>query len=455
MRRRVRVAAVLAGVLLVVVVANATAYRTRAQADLSANRRFSLAPESRDVARSVDAPLRVTVFLYEGGGAARDARFLLSRYRELNPRIDYRVIDPDEHPGEAARFGVTQYSTVVFEYRGRRAEAPVVDEIEVTSGILRVLRGGTRLVCFLVGHGEPGLDDDTPDGFTDAVEALDRNGYRARTLDLVRDEREVPEECDVVALVGPTVPLVRQELEALRAWTRAEGRLLVLATPFADPEADVNPLLQPWGITFVGGLVVDPDRAEGLDLTNLVVEEFPTANPIVDGVPRLRFPAPGGLLVDPGDEAGLTVSRLAVTSDSGFIEVTPDAGIEPGPGDVPGPAVLAAAADDSEVRPDDDGSGERIARTRVVAAGSSEWATNRFFNELGNRRFLVNALNWLTLEEQVLVVPARVSTVRELPWTAERQNQAIAVAVVLVPGAVVAAGIAHRVLARRRERRRA
>jgi ABC-type uncharacterized transport system involved in gliding motility auxiliary subunit len=451
---RGRIAAVLI-LVLVVIGANAWAHSTTAQVDLSENRRFSLSRESREIAEAVDAPMDVTAFLFQGGGVSRDAEFLLSRYRELNPKIDFRIIDPDEEPAEAKRFRISRYSSVVVDYEGRRVEARSPSEIDLSSAMLAVLRGERKTVCVVVGHGEPALDDTTDDGLSSMRSLLERNAYVVQELDLTRVS-EVPAKCRAVALVGPQTGLLPAEEKALLRYARNAGRLMVLATPFTT--GDPNPLIEPWGISFAGGLAVDPARTRNLDLSNLVVEEFPSASPVVDGLEdaRLNFPAPGGLLVGGEEREGLTVARLAVTSEDGFVETRPEDEIRFSPGDIPGPVVLAAAADDSRVAPTGETrlgeDGPRIVRTRVLVTGNSLWATNQFLDRLGNRLFLLNGLGWLTEEEQVLTVAASISPVRELPWTPERQNRVIGIAVVLVPGAVIGLGLVHRLVARRRER---
>ncbi|HVM41578.1 MAG TPA: hypothetical protein VM618_12445, partial [Acidimicrobiia bacterium] len=77
---------------------------------------------------------------------------------------------------------------------------------------------------------------------------------------------------------------------------------------------------------------------------------------------------------------------------------------------------------------------------------------NRFIDELGNRRFALNALAWLAEEEQVLTSPELVNDVRPLPWTAERQRTVVVVAVLLVPGLVLGGGVGLWWALRRRER---
>lgn len=451
MRRRLVAGAAIA---LVLIAANVAAASTRAQVDLSANRRFSLSPETRAVVKAVRHELKVTAFLNDTGGSARDARFLLARFHELNRHIDYDIVDPDARPSEARRFGITSYATVVVQYQGRRADAPQVSEPDLATAILRLLRARTPTVCVTTGHGEASLDDDGPSGLSKVATLLEQNAYKAATVDLARGG-DVPAECEVVWVAGPRVAFTPAETDALVRYEKAAGKVLVLASPLS--EANVNPMLEPYGITFLGGVVADPDRSASVDPTDVVAEDFPTANPVMDGIPRLQLPVTGGFLTQPSDQTppGLTVSRLAVSSDAAWIESTPDAGFSRDAGDVPGPVVLAAAADDSRIEAGAEqrvgGSHPGIVRTRIVVTGSAEWPTNQLLDRLGNRRLLVGSLSWLTQEEELLTVATRLPGSRPLPWTAERQRQTLFVTVGLVPGLVVLAGLASFAWRRRRQ----
>jgi ABC-2 type transport system permease protein len=310
-------------------------------------------------------------------------------------------------------------------------------------------------VCVTTGHGEASLDDDGPSGLSKVATLLEQNAYKAATVDLARGG-DVPASCEVVWVAGPRVAFTPAETDALVRYEKAAGKVLVLASPLS--EANVNPLLEPYGITFLGGVVADPDRSASVDPTDVVAEDFPTANPVMDGIPRLQLPVAGGFLTQPSNEtpSGLTVSRLAVSSDAAWIESTPDAGFSRDAGDVPGPVVLAAAADDSRIEADAErrlgtgGGRPGIVRTRVVVTGSAECPTNQLLDRLGNRRLLVGSLSWLTQEEELLTVATRLPGARPLPWTAERQRETLFVTVGLVPGLVVLAGVASFVWRRRR-----
>jgi hypothetical protein len=454
LRFRPRRLAALAVLVAVVVGGNWFAYRSGAQVDLSANRRFSLAADSVHLAKSVDAPLRITAFLSSIGGAARDARFLLARYHELNRRITYRVVDPDTNPGEARRFGIGQYSTVVLTYRDRRVDAADAQELEISTAILRILRGGTKTVCVLTGHGEASLADTAPAGLSKLADLLAHNAYQARPLDLTTGAGRVPADCAAVLVAGPRDPLLAREADALVAWARPSGRLMVLASPLTN--GDPNPLLAPWAIHFVGGLVVDPLRSVGVpvpDQSDVIVQDFPSASPVDVGLSQLQYPAGGGLVVDSATQGGLTVERLAVTSRQGYVAREPDRTLAFEPGDLTGPITVAAAADDSRVV-SANGTQGTVQRTRVFVTGGDIWATNLFLDNLSNRRLAVNALAWLTEQDQLVAATSRPNQVRALPLTAERRTRILAVTVGVVPGLIIAAGLVGTYGIRRRHRPR-
>jgi hypothetical protein len=454
--RRRRTIAIVAAVVVVVVVGNFFAYSHDAQADLSATHRFSLAPQTKGVLDQVKAPLKVTAFINKAGDTARDARFLLARYHELNRHISFTVIDPDADPAAARRFGVSQYSTVILTYKGRRVEAPSVDELDVSTGILRLLRGGTKPVCVLTGHGEPALDDQSGQGLSKVADVFRHNAYDIRTLDLTVGQAAVPSDCTAVFDFGPRDPLGPQEVQALNAYAKAAGRIMFVTSSLST--GDPNPLLEPWGVHFLGGLVVDPKRSEGGDPTNAVIEDLPSSSPVVDGVTRLQFPATAGLAPAREPREGLSIERLAATSDASWLESNPDQELQFDQNDIPGPIVVATASDDSHVESSGEqrveGGGARIVRTRVLATASDTWLTNDFLDRLSNRRFFVNGLAWLTQDEQLLATTAQVSTDRSLPLTAERQARILVLTVGLVPGLIIGAGLLAHFGWRRRRRRK-
>ena len=96
----------------------------------------------------------------------------------------------------------------------------------------------------------------------------------------------------------------------------------------------------------------------------------------------------------------------------------------------------------------------KVLRNRVFATGGDAWASNAFIDQLSNRRMLVNALAWLTEQDQLVAATSRPAEDRPLPLTAERRTRILVLSVGAVPGGIIGIGLAGS-FARRRRRSRA
>lgn len=425
----VRRAVVAVALLVAVVVANVVAQRSGRVADLTEGNRLTLTAETREVLRRVDGTLRIDAFVRYDASSGRDVAALLDRYHDANRRIDAEVVDPDAEPGRARRLGVTQFGTAVLRHDGRRVDIATINELELTSAVLRLVRGRIPMTCFVTGHGEPGIDDDGPDGLSSLAQLARRNGFVPETRNIGVDGLE---GCDLVVLAGPRVPLADAEVDALRRLLDDDGKVMVLADAFSS--ADVNLVLDGWGIRFLGGVVLDRASNFGEDPSTPVVTDFPSANQVVEGVPSLLAPAAAGLGVpDPQPREGLTVSVLARSSDDSVLAADPE---DPSAGGLPGSVVLAAAADLSAVR----GTPPSVRRTRLLVVADVALAGNATIDALGNAKLLANGLSWLARDEVLLTVGTRAPGAHPLTTDAARRRTAFIVTVVVVPLALLGVG---------------
>jgi len=415
--------------VVVVVVVNVVAQSSGRVADLTEGNRLTLTSETREVLRRVDDELRIDAFVRADAPSGRDIAALLDRYHDANRRIDAEVVDPDAEPGRARSLGVTQFGTAVLRHDGRRVDIATINEVELTSAVLRLVRGRVPATCFVTGHGEPAIDDDGPDGLSSFAQLARRNGFVPETRNIGVDGLE---GCDLVVLAGPRVPLADDEVRALRDELDDDGKVMVLADALST--ADVNPLLDGWGIRFLGGVVLDRASNFGEDPSTPVITDFPSANQVVDGLPSLLAPASAGLAApDPQPRDGLTVSVLARSSDDSVLAADPE---DPSAGALPGPVVVAAAADLSAVR----GTPPAVHRTRLLVVADVALAGNATIRALGNATLLANGLSWLARDEVLLTVGTKAPGVHPLTTDAARRRTAFVVTVVVVPLALLAVG---------------
>ena len=398
--------------------------------DLTAERSLSLTDETKAVVDALDGDVRVTAFLRRDQPGRTEAAALLQRYRRLNRHIRWRVLDPDERPGEVRRLGIDPlFGGVAVEEAGDREVVPTATEADVTAALVRLERDVTAQLCVTEGHGELSIDDSAFTGLSRLAALWRDHGYTVRGVDLLAEPSGAAlEDCDATVVAFPTSPLGRATA-ALRVFLERAGRLLVLADPDAELR-DLDRLLDPYGLGLGGGIVLEHDPAAAFegDEAAPIVSRYSSGNPVVRNLPPTFFPAVTSVDVDDTHAAeGLTVARLADTSPRSELQ-------RPGT-TTPGPITVAAAADRSRVT-----GGSSILRTRVLVVGDADFATNGLLDQAGNSRLLVQAADWLTLDENLVSVSTNLAAPRPLLLTDARRRYALALSVLVVPGLFATAG---------------
>jgi hypothetical protein len=413
-----------------------------ARTDFTATERFTLSKATKEILAGLTVPVNITDFEPSGSGEAKDARVLLDQFSDENSHVHGRVIDFAKAQGEAARLGATDDGDVVVEIDGRHEVFSPLTEEGVTSAIQRLQRKTPQLACALAGHGERELDDDAAGGYELARQAMKDNGIQAKRLDLTI-AKAVPSECTMLLMPGPTGGLTQRETKVIQDYIAHAGKMMILADPQGP---DLTPLTQAMGLKLLRGVVVDPDRGEAGDPTTLLVNRFPTVNQVVDQVSGVRMVGSGGITTAAATKEGLSVAKLAESSEKSWLEQNPrQLKLEPDLGDRAGPIVLAASADASRLLAGGEkrvsGNGPSIERSRLVVVADADWACNALFTEADNGRMFINALNWLAGEEDLVVVGGEEPDLRRLDLTEGRRKQLGMVSVVGLPGLATAGGL--------------
>jgi len=402
--------------------------------DLTAEHTLSLTSETTAVVRQVHHPVRVTAFLRPEEAGRPEEAALLDRYHRLNRRITYRVIDPDAAPGETRRLDIDPvFGGMALEQGTRVERAPTVTEQDVTAGLARLLRRHVPTLCAATGHGEAAIDATVNDGLSTAAALLRENGFRLRAIDLLV-EPAVPDGCDGLLLVRPTAPLGPAQ-QAVGAYLAGGGRAVVLTDPVSS--VDLNPLLAPYGVGIDRGIVFEsaPDAHLRGDPTSLVVRQYQGGTPVARGLPPTVFPGAQGVTSAEHLERGIAVAAFAQTSSASYLSRRAErAEFDPN-NDVRGPITVAAAVDRSATV------AGKAQRTRLVVTGDADFAANGSIGDAGNSRLVIQASEWVTLQEDLVTVDANLPTVRPLALTDARRRYVLFLTVGVVPGLILLAGV--------------
>ena len=388
----VRRGGALAGVAVVLGATPALAARVDGEVDLTASKRNTIAPATRDVLRRVHQTIHLTGFVQPISREATALRDTVKQYRSAGADLALTVVDPDAQPGLAQGAGVTSYNQYVVEIDGRRETIDDVNQITLTSAISRLSRRDRPTACFTFGHGERDVEAVDDAGASGVAAELRRAGYDVRSVGPAgTGGADALRRCTVVVVAGPRVPFLATELALLGEYAAAEGRLVVLADGLAGTAGQLDVLLRPWGVQFGSRVVRDVSTLAG-DPTSVVSADFPAKHPVIagldtDGVPVvLTNTLPIRTLVADDSRTAPHVTPLVQSSRRS------QAGTGAAGETARGPLTLAAAVDASRV--EGHGAAARIVRSRIGVVGTAEVATNRFSSSLGNRTLVTALVQW-------------------------------------------------------------
>jgi ABC-type uncharacterized transport system involved in gliding motility auxiliary subunit len=430
-------------VLIVVAVVggvNFLANRYNKSVDTTSSKKFTLSDQTVKIARNLKDP--VTITYWDQPTKFQAAHDLLDRYKNLSSKIDIQYMDTDKKRTQAIASGVKTLGTIFVNVGNKQQEAKSLTEEEITGAMVRVMKGGERTACFVLGSGEHAIADTERDGYSGLKELVEKNTYKTDTLKLL-EKPEIPASCTILVIGGPHRDYIQPEVDAIKNYVENGGRALIMLDPplkFARQEVDDNQallnVLAGWGVTADKDLVLD---TSGVGQLFGLGPEFPlVTNYESHAIVREMKDTPSGfpiarsLEVAKGDKT--TVEKLFSTTDNSFATVnlaSPE--IKEGKNDKKGPLVLGAAGTYT--------SGKETGNGRFVVVGSSRWVSNNFLRFNGNRDLVLNMMNWLSSDEDLISIRPKEPEDRRLNMTARQMSMVFYESVLFLPLLVVVAGV--------------
>ncbi len=438
---------------------------------------YTLAPQSVQVVRSLPGEVEVAAFVKDGEPKKDKLKELLDLYAEAGPQVKVRFIDPDKEPGETRKYKIELYNTIVFTRGDQTTRVTSDTEQDVTSAFIKVSRDTARAVCFITGHGEKDSDSGEVDGFDQARQAVEGQGYETRKAALVG--KRPLENCSVAVLAGPAKKPLPDQLAALKDYVASNGRLLVLVDPL--PSEGLSSWLQDFGVTVHDEIVVD-EKVKPV-LSTLIVPPHP-AHEITNKIPGIVvFSGVRPLDVSQKTPEGATVWEILKTREDTWAEK--DLGKDPKPQfdkkkDRAGPLTVGVAVtwpgktenmlrkergegpkqdekasqespapdkDEDAAAKDKDEGGEvsdiyRPGQGRLVVLGDADFANNTHLNLEYNSDFFLNAVSWLGDELNLVNIRPKPTNKASVSLPSEPVLRATFwLPVVVGPGLILAAGI--------------
>jgi ABC-type uncharacterized transport system involved in gliding motility auxiliary subunit len=428
-------------VLAVVATANVLADRYNKSFDATSNKRYSLSDQTIKIVKGLKQDATITYF--DQSTRFQQAKDQLDLYANVSPKVHVEYVDPDKKPQAAREAGIRNYGTAVVQIAGKKEEAKSLTEEGITGAFIRDLKNNTRNVCFVTGSGEHQIDDSDRSGYSRFKELLSKDEYTSKSINLLQ-KAEVPPDCTVVVVGGPSGDYQQPEVDAIKKFVEDGGRAMFLLDPplkigrseIADNDA-LTGLLQDWGVTVDKDMILDMNpigQLAGLGPQVALVTSYAT-HPIVSEMKGTATGFPLSRSLDIKNGSKTTVEKLFSSSDSSLAtsklnsaEVNPS-----DPKNKKGPLTLAAAGSYN--------TGKENSQGRFVVIGSSTWAANSFIKFNGNQDLALNAMNWLSSDEDLISIRPKDKEDRRITMTRAQLNFVRITSQFVLPLIVVFVGV--------------
>jgi hypothetical protein len=431
---------------------------------LSSQTRVQLSPRTVSVLHSLTNRVAVTLYFDRKDDFYSDIKALLDVYHDANPKITIQTVDY-MHPGEAEKvkekYGLNSSAAknlIIFDAGNGRVQIRPGDalleygptgmskdnkiefspvrfngEQMFTSMLLALEQARPFKAYFLQGHGLPSPADSGQSGYLKFASVLRENYVDVQPLRLLGDS-DVPDDCNLLIIAGPTEALSQLELQKIQTYLAQGGRLFALFNRASiQAPTGLESILQRWGVSVGMDTVQDMQNttsASGLDVVVSKFGKHPVVAPLMQSELQMVLPRPVGAVdsKNPPPDAP-QVTELAFSGDSSTLADEPAA--------QPRSYPLMAAVEQKN----NAGVVNLRGATRILVAGDSMFLDNQVIEGGGNRDFLGCAVNWLLDRPQLLegIGPRPVTEFR-LQMTRLQQREVRWVLLGALPGAVLLLG---------------
>ncbi len=410
---------VVAGLIVVILVNYLAARHVRQRFDLTATGLQSLSQQTVAKLAGLDEDVHAIALFRDDNPARTSYGELLKMFQDESAHFSFEIIDPDKFPDIARQESVQEYPAVVLKCADRREVVIGPEERDLTSALIRVTRPGTPVIYFTTWHQERDLATD----LSSVSAHLRRLNYRVQPLRV--SDGEIPSDAELLVVAGPRSPFLPIEIERVERYVAKGKRLLVMLDPDTTGYG-LEDLLAVNGINVRPNFIVERQRGlvphaggyymgEQQAVYSRVTRygDSPIAQDLADaGVAagfyltrevrwRATDPDVTDLVCKPIAFAG---SNMAfVEQDVAGVLTNPRQTFQPDDDRV-GPFAVAVSADAAATDP----LTPESVRTRIVAFGDSDFITDRSVEqESGNLSLFLNAVTWLTEDEELIAIQPR------------------------------------------------
>jgi len=448
--------------------------------DMTAARIYSLSAPTVEMLKRLEKPVHI-VFFHDP--MMRETVEIYQLVDRQTDKVTVEYYDPMLNPAQARMRGVEFAGTAIYESEGRRLQINGPSETDIANGILRVSQGKQQIVCFLDNHGEPdpfsleshdhtegdaghshGLGTKVVKherhGMAKARHGLENMNYVVEKISLLQGENTLS-RCAVLVVAGPKTALLTNEVKAIDRYLADGGNALFMLDPFI--RSGLEPVVRQYGVILDDDIVIDGASHFWTDVSAPAVTDY-NRHEVTRDLPLTFFPGVRSLSPTPERVPGTSVRPLINSSKQSHGQTNRErAEVNQGK-DKAGPLTLMVAVNrrpefvastEAVVRklrdeqapsessaPNTTTSGTPVVRSRVAVIGDSDFATNSFFNILGNGTLFLNTVNYLASQENLIGLEPRTYDLPHVNLTNRQMKGTFFLSIILIPALMAVVGIA-------------
>jgi ABC-type uncharacterized transport system involved in gliding motility auxiliary subunit len=394
----------------------------------------TLSPESVklvDQLKERKEPVKVLAF-FQDEMKKTQFRKALSLYEMKGGPFEVEYIDPQTDPTRAMAENITTVDTVIFKFGNQEARLTAFTEEKMSNALVRVMKEKDKTIYFTKGHGEPDLNSQDALGYQAAKQELESERFVVKELNLL-ESSSIPADADLLVIAGPKYDLQPSELAVLEQYLQSARPLMVLVDAMTQVP-NLNKLVETVGFRFQDDLLIirpDDPRAKMLGQNNAIVTDFDSFSPVTaDFVKRggVALMTPNTRSIEIVNENKLQLKPISLAKSSQIIvkitgvkseadlrSLTEDRVAE-GSFDVFGVSSgkvggdkLATSEPNKDAQADvkADSQGAAAKELRVFVGGSAQLVSNLGAQRQENVDLFLNAINYLTQDEDFISIRAK------------------------------------------------
>jgi len=414
--------------------------------DVTASGEHTLSDQTLQALKTIQEPVKAIAFVKEPSEEASNVKKLLASYEYHLKGLSFEMVDPDRNPALTRQYDIKALNTVILEGFGQSQTVKTPDEESLTNALVRLSKGRTEKVYWVMGHGERPFKSAAPESLASIHQNLSNQNYEFEELTLA--QKDIPSDAALVVVAAPEKNLFPEEVASLKRFLNKGGSLLVFLEPYQD--AGLKPFLREYGVVMSSDIVVDKmSRVMGGDFLLPMIVTYGN-HEITRNFRLLSFfsLARSVELDKEVKKKGLTLTNLALTSQESWAETDRDA-LNQGKArldaeDRQGPLSLAVIVelDPKEAKGEEGKEEDNITgEGKLAVFGDADFASNKFVSLAGNSELMINTMNYLVGRKDLITIPEKERPADHLMLTRNQGLMLFWIPVVVIPLLVIVLGM--------------